>query len=154
MTLPDRYEQDIWILFKPADDVPGEWIAHCLTFDIVSQGSSLLHALEMIKDAVVICVCDDLSHGRNPGDRPEAPPEAWHEWENILKNGKKSHMDEVAVGGKILGVTTQLHFFVEREKCKTEDVVRESLKKENPVGEMQAWLCDAVGQMKAGGAHL
>jgi predicted RNase H-like HicB family nuclease len=63
------------VLIAPADDVPGQWVGHCLDLDIVSAGTSPEHALEMATEAVNECVADDVAHGRNPFDRSPAPPD-------------------------------------------------------------------------------
>ena len=45
-----------WALIYPSLDVEGEWVAHCLDFDIVSQGTSPGHAGTMIREACGIVV--------------------------------------------------------------------------------------------------
>lgn len=60
-------------MIAPADDVPGQWVGHCLDLDIVSAGTSPEHALEMVTEAVNECIEDDLAHGRDPFARRPAP---------------------------------------------------------------------------------
>ena len=66
----------LWLKVSRARDVPGEWVAHCLDFDVVTQGNSRAHALRMVREAVEIVVREDLAAGRNPHAR-RAPPEFW-----------------------------------------------------------------------------
>ena len=63
-------------VFKRADDVPGEWVGHCLDLDVVTQGTSLEHVLSMLGEACFMTVCDDVRSGRDPLDR-RAPQSYW-----------------------------------------------------------------------------
>lgn len=38
----------------PAEDVPGQWVAHVIELDLITQGNSLRHALEMAGEAIEI----------------------------------------------------------------------------------------------------
>jgi predicted RNase H-like HicB family nuclease len=74
------------VVFFPAPDVPGEWVAHCLPIDVVSQGHSLEHAGEMIQEAVALCVLMDAKDGVDPlVVRRPAPPEYWEMFDKINK---------------------------------------------------------------------
>lgn len=55
-----------WVLLRPAEDLAGAWVAHSLEFDVVSQGNSAEHAMEMVAEAVNMVVQDDLNDGRDP----------------------------------------------------------------------------------------
>ena len=46
------------VLLEPALDVPGQWTAHNLDLDIISQGNSPEHALAMIREATQLVVED------------------------------------------------------------------------------------------------
>ena len=61
--------QMLWVLVTKSKQVPGQWVAHCLTWDIVTQGNSIEHALEMVGEAVRTCVVDDLTNGLDPRGR-------------------------------------------------------------------------------------
>ncbi len=61
---------------KPSEEIPGRWIGHCLELDVVSEGSSYAHALEMVLEATGMIVKDDLQNGRDPFER-RAPKEFW-----------------------------------------------------------------------------
>jgi predicted RNase H-like HicB family nuclease len=67
----------VWILLNPAEDVEGQWVAHCLDLDVVTQGSSLEHAAIMAREAVDLVIETDAAAGQNPFDREEAPQEDW-----------------------------------------------------------------------------
>jgi predicted RNase H-like HicB family nuclease len=67
----------VWVLVTPAEDLPGQWIAHCLDLDIVTQGASVEHAFKMAAEAIMLCVVDDISNGADPFDRKPAPQEDW-----------------------------------------------------------------------------
>lgn len=78
---------NFWVIAKPAEDVPGEWVAHCLEVDVVSQGRSLNHSFAMVAEAVAMVVTEDLAAGRQPTDR-RAPEEFWRELWNLANTGK------------------------------------------------------------------
>ena len=65
-----------WAYITRAEDVPGCWVAHCYEFDIVSTGDSPAHAVDMIREAVALCIADDLNRGLDPHAR-RAPEDAW-----------------------------------------------------------------------------
>ncbi len=71
-------------------DVPGQWVSHCLDIDVVSQGGSIDDAMEMLREAVAICVEDDLGEGEGlPLEgRRRAPSEYLETWGEIMKNGR------------------------------------------------------------------
>ncbi|MFH1434674.1 MAG: hypothetical protein ABIJ56_03055 [Pseudomonadota bacterium] len=65
------------VVIYPAPDLEGQWIAHCLETDIVSQGDSVDHAFEMMIEAVNSIVQYNLGHGRPPLNLTPAPKEVW-----------------------------------------------------------------------------
>lgn len=79
-------DYNLWVLIKPSVSLKGQWVAHCLELDVVSQGNSLAHALQMAAEAVSLVVADDLSVGRNPTDR-RAPEEYWKELHSVIEHG-------------------------------------------------------------------
>jgi len=48
------------VIIYPAEDLPGQWIAHCLELDIISQGNSPPHALDMIAEAIEMCAAENV----------------------------------------------------------------------------------------------
>jgi hypothetical protein len=77
-----------WAIIRPAEDVPGLWTAHCLDFDVVSQGESVKQAIEMVLDATSMVVMDDHLRKANPKERV-APAEFWDDLRRIQEEGQK-----------------------------------------------------------------
>jgi predicted RNase H-like HicB family nuclease len=77
-----------WAIIRPAEDIPGEWVAHCLDFDVVSQGRSPEHALDMIQEATAMTICDDLNGDRDPMVR-RAPGEDWALLYEVVRKGTR-----------------------------------------------------------------
>ncbi|MFC1641067.1 hypothetical protein ACFL5O_00035 [Myxococcota bacterium] len=78
---------NIAVLVAPAADVPGLWLAHALDWDLFGTGESIEQALESVQQAIVSAAVWDLDEGRDPGDRPAAPPECWTQIADIRRNG-------------------------------------------------------------------
>lgn len=74
----------VWILLNPAPDVEGQWIAHCLDLDVVTQGSSLEHAAIMAREAVDLVIESDVAAGSDPFEREEAPQDDWQRLYKLL----------------------------------------------------------------------
>jgi predicted RNase H-like HicB family nuclease len=85
---------NFWVLVKPAEDVPGQWLAHCLEVDVVTQGDSIKHVLDMISEAVPMVVEEDLSTGRDPHER-RAPKEYWNELYQLLNDSEPTDLARV-----------------------------------------------------------
>lgn len=64
-----HYDGEVWVQIERAEDLPGVWIAHCLDFDLVTQGSSIKHAVDMAYEAITMVVEEDLMAGRDLADR-------------------------------------------------------------------------------------
>jgi len=92
-----RYPFDLHVVLWPADDVPGQWLAHCLELDVVSQGNSLSHALDMLKEAVGQVLVSDLQKKVDPMRR-RAPQEDWDRMWGLLKGSNARPLAEVASG--------------------------------------------------------
>lgn len=84
-----------WVKFWPAPDLPGQWIAHCLDFDVVTQGNSLPHTMTMAHEAITMTICDDLDEGRDPAER-RAPQEFWNELYKGVGSSTPRPLSEVA----------------------------------------------------------
>jgi len=65
------------IVIYPAPDLEGQWIAHCLETDVVTQGNSADHAFQMMAEALEAISKFNLSHGRFPVALTPAPKEIW-----------------------------------------------------------------------------
>lgn len=73
-------------VLKPAEDIPGHWVSHCLELDVVSEGDTLSAAMGMLTEAAAMTIADDLNGGRNPLAR-RAPEEFWSELGRIIEAG-------------------------------------------------------------------
>ena len=69
----------ICVVFE-STSLPGIWVSHDLTHDIVTQGNSRIEALKALVEAIQMCDEDDLDKGHNLDERSSAPLEFW---ENI-----------------------------------------------------------------------
>lgn len=58
----------------PGKDVPGTWVGHCLEFDVVSQGNSMGHALQMTAEASALIIEWDHEEGLDPFERGPVKP--------------------------------------------------------------------------------
>lgn len=88
MGMPKSFQARVWITIRRAQDLPGEWIAHCLDFDVVMQGRDPQHAFEMVKEGVGMVVIDDLEAGRDPRKR-RAPEEYWEQLSAIMDKAEQ-----------------------------------------------------------------
>lgn len=79
---------NVWVLATPAEDVPGEWVAHCLSLDVISQGSSLDEALQAVREAILMIVQDDLANNLDPLERRSAPRECWEAFTEVMRLGQ------------------------------------------------------------------
>lgn len=86
---------NFWVLVASADDLPGQWVAHCLEYDIVTQGNSPKHAIEQLGEAVSMCLTEDLNDGHDPSERPRAPDEYWDRLSVLMTEGEKLGRDQV-----------------------------------------------------------
>jgi hypothetical protein len=77
------FQARAWILIERAEDIPGEWVSHCLDFDVVMQGRSIPEALKAVQDAVNVVLIDDLARGADPRAR-RAPEEHWNHLSQML----------------------------------------------------------------------
>lgn len=100
---------NVWVIARPAPDLPGQWLAHCLDFDVVSQGGSLKDAMRMVHEAAVMVALDDLNSGRDPHER-RAPEEFFGELYGLFESGEKfsnAELEQAENDGRILAVATQ-----------------------------------------------
>ncbi len=70
------FESNVWFYIERAEDIPGEWVSHCLDFDVVMQGRSLQEAFETLIKSMRMIVIDDIKAGRDPHER-RAPKSEW-----------------------------------------------------------------------------
>ncbi|MBI5479973.1 MAG: hypothetical protein HY906_13995 [Deltaproteobacteria bacterium] len=78
MPLTVTFEFPFRVVVYPAPDLKGQWIAHCLETDIVTQGESAEHAVAMMADALETVGAYRVERGLFPVPRLRpAPPEVW-----------------------------------------------------------------------------
>jgi hypothetical protein len=112
---------DCSILVYAAPDVPGQWVSHCLNFDIMSQGNSPSHARASLVEAVALSAADDHEVGRSVFERNLAPVEDWERFEEIMRSGAVrtfDHLDSGAGPGDC--IASIIHLFLERPDAATE----------------------------------
>jgi len=76
------------VLVTPAHDLPGQWVAHCLNIDLVSQGDSISHAMMMAREAILEVVADDFAQGLDPLDRAPAEAEYWDMVSKVMREAR------------------------------------------------------------------
>lgn len=109
---------NLWVLVTPAEDVPGEWVGHCLDLDVVSQGVSSESALEATKEAVLMVLRDALGEDRHPMEgRRRAPQGYWNQLSLVLRDGVTSETkgDRLALRSEVQAMATKLKFVHEGE---------------------------------------
>jgi len=88
-----------WVMIERSEDGDGSWIGHCLEFDIVSQGDSAHHALDMIHEATAMMLLDDLNDGVEPDAiRSRAPTELWQSLFTMMKMGERIPLAQIRNG--------------------------------------------------------
>lgn len=79
-----------WFLAHEAQDLPGQWVTHCLDLDLVSQGVSVRDALENICDAVSMV----LEEGHLERYR-RAPEQDWALFRQTQEEGDRVELEEL-----------------------------------------------------------
>lgn len=97
-------------LIERAEDVgqaPTQWVAHCLTLDVVTQGDSVAHAFDMLQEAVQIVVDDDRKGGAcSIAVREPAPVADWQRFERAVERGD---LDDAIPDWEVGAVTGWFH---------------------------------------------
>jgi len=70
-------ERPLVCVVRRCKDLPDEWLAHCLTVDVMTQGGSMQHSLEALGESLELCRKDDEARGLDFYERPPAPDEYW-----------------------------------------------------------------------------
>jgi hypothetical protein len=78
----------LWFIGCPSEDVPGDWEAHCLEFDLFAQGQSLHEALVLCAEAAGIHISESLREQRDPY-ATRAPESFWSLRDSIVDAGEK-----------------------------------------------------------------
>ena len=104
--MPESRELNLWVVLHRPEQPKGDWAAHCLEIDVVSQGRSPRHAIEMVAEAIVMTLRADITKKRLPSRR-RAPDEFWDELWDILRNSEptslaKSSAGAIALAGQLV----------------------------------------------------
>jgi predicted RNase H-like HicB family nuclease len=130
---------DFWALFEPSKDVEGQWVAHCLSLDVVSQGNSLAHARDMLVEAVGLSIMDDIKAGRSTIKRPSAPKEYWDKLSRIIAKGKRiSFAEAIAKGPVSLAASISVTLINENVQIKKNSAQSKNVP--------PAWLCEVFNR--------
>ena len=81
------------VVLYPAPDVRGQWIAHGLETDVVTQGDSAEHALAMIADALQSLTTYQARHRRPALRLRPAPKEVWDLAADAVPLDVTAHID-------------------------------------------------------------
>ena len=87
MNARDERAFTFWITIQRAQDLPAQWIAHCLDVDVVTYGASPKEAFQMVEEAVSMVIVDDLSRDLEP-TRRRASIEEWDILRRMLLNAE------------------------------------------------------------------
>lgn len=103
MNMPDVYGTEsrifrTWALFRPAEDLPGHWVAHCLDLDVVTSGMDLSQAIGHIMEASQMTIEEDLKAGLEPHTR-RAPQQHWDELKRVVEHGTAVSMGTILSPG-------------------------------------------------------
>jgi len=97
MTVVKQRTFDLHIVLWPDTEIRGRWMAHCLELDVLTWGTSVEHAVEMVREAAGMVLVDDLSKDRDPLLR-RAPQEDWDSMWTRLRGARPQPLSEVANG--------------------------------------------------------
>lgn len=98
----------MWLLMYPAPDVPGEWVAHWLDNDVMTQGTGPAHAWQMALEAQGMFMTHYLAAGRMPPMR-SAPDADWRRLRDVLAGGRSNlDIDSVVRQGNLAAIAVNL----------------------------------------------
>ena len=81
--------ETVTVLVERSIEIAGEWVAHVLELDVVTQGRSVAHALEMAEEAAGIV----LSESAAP--RRRAPEPEWERAYALMREGERIPLDQL-----------------------------------------------------------
>jgi predicted RNase H-like HicB family nuclease len=81
------------VVLYPAPDIEGQWIAHGLETDVVTQGDSPEHALAMMADALQALASHQALRRRPTLQLRPAPTEIWDLAANAVPLDLTAHVD-------------------------------------------------------------
>ena len=77
------------VLVQSAPDLEGQWTAHLLNWDVVTQGDSPNHAILMVLEALEMVIEADDEDDFDSDVRPSAPRDQWEIFERIQFFGNR-----------------------------------------------------------------
>ncbi len=92
-TVAMTVEFPLRVVLYPAPDVKGQWIAHGLETDIVTQGDSAEHALAMMADALQTLAAHQALRRRPALRLRPAPKEVWDLAADAVPLDLTAHVD-------------------------------------------------------------
>jgi predicted RNase H-like HicB family nuclease len=81
--------ETVTVLIEPSDEIAGEWVAHVLELDAVTQGRSVAHALEMAEEAAGIVLTESAA------PRRRAPEPEWERAYGLMREGERIPLDQL-----------------------------------------------------------
>jgi len=96
------------VVIERAPDMEGVWVAHCLDFDILSQGTSIAEAAQAVHEAVSVMLEDDFQRGLDPTQREAAPPECWERLNLVRRRGRSLKSLTAEERARVALVVTQM----------------------------------------------
>ena len=104
--MADSPELNLWVVLHRPEHPKGDWAAHCLEIDVVSQGRSPRHAIGMVAEAIVMTLKADITAKLLPSRR-RAPDQFWDELWGILRNSEPTSLAKgpggaVALAGQLV----------------------------------------------------
>lgn len=111
------------ILIRQEAGLEGQWVAHCLNLDLVSQGNSPSDAVRMILEATSIAVIDDMKAGLDPAGRSPAPKDLWDLFARTQQSGTRiaaADVDRLAAS-KSLVVALIAYMHVAEQRAEASD---------------------------------
>ena len=92
-TVAMTVEFPLRVVLYPAPDVEGQWIAHGLETDIVTQGDSAEHAMAMMADSVQTLAAHQALRRRPALRLRPAPKEVWDLAADAVPLDLTAHID-------------------------------------------------------------
>lgn len=104
---------ELTVMVTRSESISREWVGHCLELDVVSQGTSPAHALNMVAEAVAIVVLDDLSANRDPLKfRSRAPVEDWEAYGRVIRESQLVNFSEIGDGSGVKSLVVTMNLSV------------------------------------------
>jgi hypothetical protein len=86
---------NLWSIVKPADDMPDQWVALCVQWNLMAQAPSFKEALDCLGAVMRAAIDDDLKHGLDPLKRKGADPKYQEMLTFIQMHGKTVRHDDL-----------------------------------------------------------